>query len=180
MYHAFYGVSFIDRTKGSYLLRTLGRETLQHHIIITDLNKEILIVILTMKADIRSYLNDKSVWDGWMKTQRIEIWSSLVTSEFSHEPLHVGNGFPTKMVWNMVTSHRIWKAISNNTVLRTDRLMKVTLTTKEAKNLIGASAMKNMIWACDIAISDNILCWIQINESADGNKKSSSRWNNYT
>ena len=55
-------------------------------------HKENLFVILTMKANTASYSNEKNVWDGWRKKQRIEIsmiWLNHLRTELRHEPLDI-------------------------------------------------------------------------------------------
>ena len=56
-----------------------------------NVDKENLSVILTMKADAKSYHNEKNVWDCWRKTQRMEIWSDQRISELPREPIDIFN-----------------------------------------------------------------------------------------
>ena len=64
-----------------------------------------------MTADAKSYPNETNVWDGWEKTQTMNF----------HMSLYIGYGFPMNMFRNEVTSHLIWKVVSNNTGLRPDQ-----------------------------------------------------------
>ena len=47
--------------------------------------------MLTMKADAKSYPNEKNMWDSWRKTQSLETWSDLVIAKLPHELLSIYN-----------------------------------------------------------------------------------------
>ena len=69
--------------------------------------KKNLIVILTMKANGKSYPNEKNVRDGWRKTQRIDVpglnhvRTPTRNSTWLYD-IHVGDGFPmiSKLTWS--------------------------------------------------------------------------------